>query len=149
MGHRPTRAEHLGETMSDITTALDAYCGAVAALDAEATLACYADDARVFDGMAPWEYADKAAWAKGVHAWLDPLTGAGECRIDRRRITEVGDLAIVDGFAFYAADHTEEGAETTTRFTQVWRRDGDRWLIVHEHTSWPVDDSMKPSFAPA
>lgn len=88
----------------------------MAALDAEATLACYADDARVFDGMAPGGIADKAAWAKGVHAWLDPLTGAGECRIDRRRITEVGDLAIVDGFAFYAADHTEERAETTTQF---------------------------------
>lgn len=129
--------------MTDITTAVDVYCAAVAALDAEATLACYADDVRVFDGMAPWQYPDKSAWAPGVHAWLDPLTGGGECRIDARRITDGGDLALVDGFTFYGADHAagqagehgEGRMETTTRLTQVWRRDGDRWLIVHEHTS--------------
>lgn len=99
------------------------------------------DDARVFDGMGPWEYADKAAWVPAVHAWLDPMSGVGECRIDRRRITQVGDLALVDGLTFYGGDLDGERAETTTRFTQVWRRDGDRWLIVHEHTSWPLDEA--------
>lgn len=149
--------------MTEITTAVDAYCAAVAALDAEATLACYADDVRVFDGMVPWEYTDKAAWARGVHAWLDPLSSAGKCRIDRRRIVAGSDLALVDGFTFYGADEgldeaggarpgepasDTERMETTTRFTQVWRRDADRWLIVHEHTSWPVDETMHPAFEP-
>lgn len=134
--------------MSDFTTTLDAYCDAVAALDPTAVLAHYAADTRVFDGMGAWEYGDKAAWGPAVHEWLTPLSGEGVCRIDRRRVTELGDLALVDGLTFYGADLDGERAEVTSRFTQVWRRDGGTWHIVHEHTSWPLGDDMKGLPAP-
>ena len=126
--------------MTTITDALDRYGNAIRALDPEALVACYATDARVTDGMHVWRHDTRDAWAAWVHEWLGMLEQPSEFRIDHDRVLESGDLAVVEGNAFYGARLEGDTVGMTTRITLVWRREGDDWLVVHEHTSVPFDE---------
>ncbi|WP_052465936.1 YybH family protein [Mobilicoccus massiliensis] len=132
----------------DIDTTVDGYCTAIANCDAEAVLALCADDIRVFDANGAWEYDGRNAWATRVREWLGNLSGQGECRLDSRRVTAAGDLAVVEGLVYYVADMDGERVACTTRLTQAWRREGERWLLAHEHTSFPLDDETGAALPP-
>ncbi|MBV9075592.1 MAG: nuclear transport factor 2 family protein, partial [Acidobacteria bacterium] len=60
-------------------------------------------------------------------------------------VTAVGNLGY--GYSFqHVAGKTKNGntMDVTLRVTDVYRKSGDKWLIVHEHVSVPVDlDSGK------
>lgn len=122
---------------------IDAYINAYEALDVEAFLALYADDARVFDSAEPAEYPDKAAWRGQVVGWFSSLerNGEAECDFEDVEIIETAELAVVNGHIEYEGTivGTDEEVELESRATFVLQKFDDQWLIIHEHTSIPVE----------
>ena len=120
-------------------TFFDTYTQAVSSLEPSTLLALYSEDARVFDSMAPDEYADKAAWAEMVEEWLGGLR-EGTATVRDGQVIESDDLAVLTGHVTYAGVLEDgEDVEVECRITLVLEKVGDTWTIVHEHTSVPID----------
>ncbi len=133
--------------MTGIDAAFDAYRDAVWARDADALLALYAPDVRVFDTWGIWSHEGIEGWAAAVRGWLGSL-GAERVAVEvsDRRIVEGQDLASASACVTYAAI-AEDGRRLRSMQNRLsWvlaRRDG-RWLIIHEHTSVPIGhDDLK------
>lgn len=139
-----------GNTMTDrpgTDAVLAAYTAAVWERDLEALLTLYADDTRIFDVFDHWSYDGRDAWRTAIAAWFASM---GEERVrvefdDVRTLGIAGTDAVVTVSALIT--YREEGGSAddaaansmTNRLSWVLRRDGDAWVIAHEHTSVPID----------
>ena len=120
---------------------LDRYAAAVLARDADGLLALYDPDVRVFDTWAVWSYDGAVAWRAAVDGWFGSLVDE-RCRVTFDDVRIVGDagLAAMSAVVTYTAI-TPDGAALRSmqnRIDWVLRAGGDRWRVVHEHTSVPV-----------
>jgi len=94
----------------------------------------------VFDVVPPRQYVGAAAYRKDWEDFLAIFKGPLKFAIS--------DLAIMAGrtLAYSHSIQRVSGTDTkgkpidlTVRVTDVYRKIGGRWLIVHEHVSVPVD----------
>jgi len=135
-----------------MTTEIRAVVGeleaAMRAGDATAVVALYAADAVRYDLAPPLRHTGEEVHdAAGLQSWFDGFGGSVGY--------EVHDLAVTagDGVAFAYSlnkmyDPSPEGRfELWFRATYCLVRDGERWLLAHEHTSTPF--YMDGSFAAA
>jgi len=103
--------------------------------DAAAITALYAPDALIFDLAPPLSHRIDPA---GLAAWLGTWQGSVEREAKELGLAASGDLAVWYGFFHTSA--TTSGGENAAwweRATIVFRRAGDGWKIVQEHTSVP------------
>jgi ketosteroid isomerase-like protein len=110
--------------------------------DVDGIMACYAPGTSlfVFDAIPPREYPSWEAYKKhweGLFACYPcPLSNT----ISEQSITVVGSVAyghsIQSGF-FTRKDGSK--VNSAVRVTDVYRKINGKWLIVHEHVSFPVD----------
>ena len=123
-----------------IRQALAAYQSAVLAKDVDAFVALYADDALIYELWGTWTH-DIASWREMAKGWFEFLG-------DQRSVVEAhgvrtqvsGDMALLTASLTY---HAVDAAGTQlrsldNRLSWVLRQRGDRWLVVHEHTSAPL-----------
>lgn len=128
----------------DVRALLDVYSESAHAQDTDRFLTLFADDVRIFDLWNTWEYVGAEAWRESVVGWFSSL---GDDRVVVSfadvDVTVGGDLASVSAFATYAAVSSsgERLRQLQNRLTWVLARRDGRWLVTHEHTSSPVDDS--------
>ena len=132
---------------ADIEALEKRYIDAFNARDLKGIMACYAPGKSlfVFDAVPPRAYpswdAYKRDWESLFSAYPGPLSYA----ISEQSITVVGSVAyghnIQTGY-FTRKDGSR--VDVVVRVTDVYRKIKDKWLIVHEHVSFPVDiDSGK------
>ena len=123
-----------------IRQALAAYQSAVLAKDADAFVAIYADDARIFELWGTWEH-DIASWREMAKGWFAFL-GDGTSKVEAHdvRVTMSGDMALLTAFLTYrAVDASGQALRSLdNRLSWVLRERGGRWQVVHEHTSVPI-----------
>jgi ketosteroid isomerase-like protein len=103
--------------------------------DAAAITAHYEPDAAIFDLAPPLSHTVDRA---GLAAWLGTWQGPVEREAKELGLTTSGDLAVWHGYFHTSA--TTPGGENAAwweRATIVFRRAGDGWKIVQEHTSVP------------
>ncbi|MCI2959221.1 nuclear transport factor 2 family protein [Agromyces atrinae] len=133
---------HESEVVEAIT---DSYIEAVAAQDAEALLALYAPDVRVFDLWTEWSFEGVDAWTRQITAWFDSIDGgAVRASFDDLTIrgTTSSGVVVADGYVAYASTDADGTPRSMlNRLTWVIEKRDDAWLITHEHTSAPVDES--------
>lgn len=122
--------------------ALDAYAAAVAAKDADAFAALYADEVRVFDLWGRWELRGLPAWRAMAQDWFGSLGGetvaVSHADAHSQAGTQLAYGHAVLTYTAYAADGRRLRS-LDNRISLVLARRGDGWKIVHEHTSAPVD----------
>ena len=135
---------------------LAAYAAAVAAQDTDALLALYAPEVVVFDLWGEWAYHGAPAWRAAVEEWFGSLDGEQvEASFTEVEAQQSGgaagpapgplagewlSLSALVTYRNFAATG-EPGRSMLNRLTWVLRREGEGWLIVHEHTSAPADPS--------
>jgi uncharacterized protein (TIGR02246 family) len=117
-----------------VTAATAAWAEAFNSRDPKRIVALYAPDA-VFWGTTAKTIATTPAaiWEYFKDAGQRPWTRVS---IDAQHPRVFGAIAIVSGS--YTFSEVRDGASTNVRaarFTFVFRRDGDRWLIVEHHSS--------------
>ena len=99
--------------------------------DPEGYLEITADDVTYFDPFVAYRVDGIAA----LRAWYEPIRG--KIRIDRDeildpRVQTIGDAAIL---TMQYVSHGSEGAKRWN-CTEVYRRSGSEWRIVHTHWSF-------------
>lgn len=120
---------------------LEAYRAAVYDRNADAFLALYHPDARVYDTWGVWVYEGTAARQSAIADWF---SGLGDERVevsfDSVQVTEESHLAVLTATGRYTAMASDGQAlrSMENRFTWALQRDGGGWFILHEHTSTPI-----------
>lgn len=131
-------------------TLIARYTAAATALDKDALLALYAPDVRLFDLMRPWQVRGTEDWGTSVDSWFadvgtDPEVTASD--IDVRTTAEMAVLTMRMDYYHVNADGEREGMPN--RLTWVAIPNGDDWVIVHEHTSVPLNEETMSPFLEA
>ena len=115
---------------------------AVEAKDANAILANYmpGNSLLVFDLIPPREYR---GWDAYLKDWQGVLAGCADkpkMEITDLATESAGSLAYSHSLQhFTCTDPKGNKVDITMRTTDVYRKTGGKWLIVHEHNSVPVD----------
>jgi ketosteroid isomerase-like protein len=132
----------------DIRALIESFNQAHRDKDAAAIVAPYTPDAAVFDLAPP--LAHRGVDLRQKQAWLDTWDGPIGRESRDFSITVTGDFAFCHGY--YRLSGTPKAAGRSISFwmraTVCLSRSGDRWRIVHEHTSVPfyMDGSLRPAF---
>jgi uncharacterized protein (TIGR02246 family) len=125
-----------------IRTLYDHYTAAVAARNLDAIMVLYANDVVVFDAFLPRKYVGIAAYRKDYEDFFAAYPGPVKAQVSDLTITVVGSVAYAYGIDHWTVtDAQKKAADLTFRFTDVLRKKHRKWLIVHEHVSFPVDPS--------
>jgi ketosteroid isomerase-like protein len=127
---------------SQINTLIEKYRLAFEARDVNAIMSAYApgDGVFVFDAIPPRDYPTWDEYRKDWEGLFKTFPGPVKDKISDLTLVVDGSMAYshrIEDTHFTAADGTEK--EMVTRVTDVYRKISGKWLIVHEHVSFPVD----------
>ena len=118
------------------------FSAAVKAKDINQIMSVYVPDERlfVFDAVPPRQYVGAKAYRKDYEAFFAAFPGPAASEVTDLRITVAGTLAFSHGIDTWTLTD-KEGTRVTLvfRVTDVYRKIKGKWLIVHEHLSFPVD----------
>ena len=127
--------------LAQIEALEDALTKAVNARDLDAVMAAYLDNDSlfVFDVVPPRQYAGAAAYRAD---WKNLLAGPISYRTSDFVVETHGTIAFGHKI-FHAVGTDGDGHpyDFTARVTDVYRKIDDKWVIVQEHVSVPVDVS--------
>lgn len=96
----------------------------------------------VFDAVPPREYPSWDDYKRDWETLFSQYPGPASDKMTELRITVVGPVAYghhIEDSQFTQKDGTKK--EFVVRVTDVYRKFKDKWLIVQEHVSFPVDIS--------
>jgi uncharacterized protein (TIGR02246 family) len=127
-------------TQSEVSALLDSQADAMRTKDLDGLMSLYSPDVAYFDTVPPLQYAGSAALRERFLRWFAGWHGSFEMEIRDLHIVASGDLAVAYRFS-RARGTLKNGqkAESWVRATSCCQRSNNRWLITHEHVSWPVD----------
>ena len=133
--------------MKEVEALFETYKNAVFQKDVEAFAALFDEKVRVFDMWVLWTYDGLTAWREMAKEWFGSL-GADQVVVtfDDIQIEAAGDLATATAFVRFAAisEKGEALRYLENRLTWVARKKGGSWVIIHQHTSSPIDfETMK------
>lgn len=115
---------------------------AVNAKDINGIMAYYSPDENlvVFDAIPPRQYVGATAFRKDWEGFLAVYPASLHAEVSDWKTEADGNLAYGHGF-FRTTGPDKDGKplDLTVRVTDVYKKINEKWLVVHEHVSWPVD----------
>jgi uncharacterized protein (TIGR02246 family) len=117
---------------TQIRALVEQWAGAVRAKDMEGALANHADDIVMFDVPMPLQSTGMKEYRKTWELFFDHSPG-GPGSFD---VTELR-VAASDSVAYCHA--LVKIFDSKVRVTMGLRREGEQWLIAHEHHSYPIE----------
>lgn len=137
----PPMAKSAGPSDEAQIRALEArFAAAFRAKDVNAIMKAYATDGLfVFDVVPPRQYPSAAAYRKDWTGFLGSLKGPIKVDISDLKIGVGGNLAYSHSIQSVSGTNAKGPMALTVRVTDVYRKQGGAWKIVHEHVSVPVD----------
>jgi ketosteroid isomerase-like protein len=108
--------------------------------DIDRLMSLYSPDIIYFDVVPPLQYAGAPALRGRFLQWFDGWKGSIGMEIRDLNILVSGDIAVAHWLS-RASGTLKNGHEVGSwvRATSCCQRSNHRWLITHEHVSWPVD----------
>jgi uncharacterized protein (TIGR02246 family) len=117
-----------------------AFAAAVKARDLDAIMKVYSPDVLVFDVSPPRQYVGAAAYREDWKGFLAAFPGPIQFEVTDLVVSAGGALGYGHSIQHVSGkDAKGKPTEVTVRVTDVYRKAGGTWLIVHEHVSVPVD----------
>ncbi|WP_432174637.1 nuclear transport factor 2 family protein [Streptomyces sp. Tue6028] len=111
--------------------------------DFDRAMACYAPDVEVFHPVSGLEQHGIEALRKAEELWFSTLAGPVEREVLDFRLRVDESIAFSHALVRMRAELvTGDTLDTTARVTTGYRAAGDRWQIVHQHTSVPFDSPV-------
>ena len=130
-----------------VESLFETYKNAVFQKDAEAFAAIFDSNVRVFDMWVLWSYDGLPVWREMAKEWFASLgTNRVVVTFDDIQIEATGEMALATAYVRFAAisETGEELRYLQNRLTWVARKKAENWIIIHQHTSGPVDfETMK------
>ena len=119
-------------TSSTISELFDKWNNALQTGDPDQVVACYAKDAILLPTVSnKVRHNHEEIRDYFVHFLAKKPYG----RIDEGNIRIFGDLAINSGLYTFALTQDGQTADVGARFTYVYQKQGDDWLIIEHHSS--------------
>lgn len=118
------------------------FGAAVRARDINKIMSVYIADQSlfVFDVVPPRQYVGAKAYRKDFEEFLGLFPGPIKFEASDLSITAAGTLGYSHRIDTWdVTDKNGKPVKLVFRVTDVYRKINGRWLIVHEHVSWPVD----------
>ena len=118
------------------------YDAAVKAKDVSAIMSFYVPDESlfVFDATIPRQFVGAKAYRKNYESFFAAFPGPLESQNTDIAVAASGTLGYsrcID--TWHATDKAGRKSTFVFRVTDVYRKIGGRWLIIHEHVSFPAD----------
>lgn len=135
---RPLGAAATAAAESEIRQLIDTFLSAVRAKDLDKIISLCAPNITSFDVMGPLAFVGRdtyrKAWEKGFAAMTSP-------RIEPRdlHIAVSGDVAFAHSLSHLAASSPRGAMDFWSRWTGCFQRINGKWLLTHEHVSFPTD----------
>jgi ketosteroid isomerase-like protein len=117
----------------DVRQALAEWAEAVRAADADRAVAGRSEDVVLFDVVPPAVVAGRAAYRAAWELFWE-AQGRGEFDVSGLAVVAGDDVAFAYGLITVGAAGSEG---FPIRLTVGLRREGDRWVVLHEHHSPP------------
>jgi ketosteroid isomerase-like protein len=126
----------------------DQFAAAVRAKDLDAIMKVYApgSDLFVYDIVPPRQYVGADAYRKDWKSFVDTFKGPIKFTISDLSIDAAGKMAYSHSAQHVSGTDTKgKPVDFIARVTDVYRKLGGDWRVVHEHVSVPVNmDTGKP-----
>ena len=139
---------------AEIDASLQRLVAAVNAKDINGIMAYYSpgESLLVFDALPPRQYVGATAYRKDWEGFLAAYPTGVHAEASDWKVETEGNLAYGHGiFRTTGQDKDGKPLDLTVRVTDVYKKINGKWLVVHEHVSWPVylatgkaDFSSKP-----
>ncbi|WP_328665045.1 nuclear transport factor 2 family protein [Streptomyces sp. NBC_00328] len=114
--------------------------------DIDRAMACYAPDVEVFHPVGGMEQSGADALRKAQEQWFATLAGPADREVLDFRVRIDESVAFSHALVRLRAPLVNGTTlDTTARVTTGYRAAGDRWQIVHEHTSVPSAAGRPPA----
>jgi uncharacterized protein (TIGR02246 family) len=126
----------------ELESLFQTYKTAVFQKDTEAFASIYDENVIVFDTWQQWSYEGLAAWLEMVKGWFASLGSDNDVvTFEDIKVHQHEDMAVLTAVMKFTAvsDKAEELRYLQNRLTWVARKKDDRWKIIHQHSSSPVD----------
>ena len=127
---------------AEIDASLQRLVAAVNAKDINGIMAYYSADESllVFDALPPRQYVGATAYRKDWEGFLAAYPTGVHAEASDWKVETEGNLAYGHGiFRTTGQDKDGKPLDLTVRVTDVYKKINGKWLVVHEHVSWPVD----------
>ncbi len=143
---------HAADTVDADKAAINAsvqrWAAAVEARDLDGIMAYYVPDDSLFvyDVIPPRQYVGTAAFRKDWQETLAAYVGPIQTSVADWTIDVEGDFAYAHGTArLTGKDKDGKPMDSNVRVTDIYKKTGGKWLVVHEHVSVPIDPiTLKP-----
>ena len=112
------------------------------AKDINGIMAYYTPDESllVFDALPPRQYVGATAYRKDWEGFLAAYPNGVHAEVSDLKVETEGNLGYSHGiFRTTGQDKDGKPLDLTVRVTDVYKKINGKWLVVHEHVSWPVD----------
>jgi uncharacterized protein (TIGR02246 family) len=130
----------MASTESEVKALFDNQFEAMRTKNIDRLMSLYSPDVVYFDVVPPLQYVGAAALRGRFLQWFDGWKSAISMEMRDLRILSSGDLAVAHWLSRASGALTNgHDAGSWVRATSCCRRLDHKWLITHEHISWPVD----------
>jgi ketosteroid isomerase-like protein len=131
------------QTQSDesaIRAQIDRRIQAIRSKDVDAVLSTYAQNVETFDLMSPLANHGADAVRKRLSDWLGSFEGPLDYGLRDVTLAVAGDVAFDHHFTHvHGTTKTGQTIDMWFRETLGYRRVKGEWVVVHQHSSVPVD----------
>lgn len=132
----------------ELQATLDSWAEACRSKEVARIMAHYGEDVVAYDAIGPLRFVGRPAYQAHWQACMEMCSGGALFEIHEPTFIAGGDLGVAH-YLLHCGGADEQGQLQSSwmRVSQCLRRQGERWLIVHEHFSMPCDmDSGKTCF---
>jgi uncharacterized protein (TIGR02246 family) len=134
-----TTEQRASET--EIRTLIETWATAVQAGDLDGVLADHSEDIQMFDVPPPNEVRGIAAYRETWPPFLDRLKQGATFEIVSLEVTAGDDVAFATALLRCGTDEElRKDPDTCLRLTLGLRKEDGRWIVSHEHHSFPARD---------
>ena len=125
--------------VAQVREMIEDWTKAIRAKDTHAIMSHIAPDVLLFDLAPPLQYAGADAYRTSLQEWFATFSGQVGYEIRDLQITTSGSIGFSRSLNRISGTRTN-GEETNVwvRATVCYRKDNDRWVVVHEHASVPL-----------
>lgn len=120
----------------------DRFAAAIKAKDLDGVMAMYTRDenAVYFDAFTPRQYVGYTAYRKDYEEFFKSFPGPSSSEIYDLHVVSSGDLAYASSIDKWVVTGADKKRITMVfRSTDVFQKINGKWLVIHEHLSFPVD----------
>ncbi|UVE17680.1 nuclear transport factor 2 family protein [Pseudomonas sp. LS44] len=133
-------ANPLHGDLAQLHALLDSWAQGFQAKDVDQVMSTYSEDIVAFDAIQQLQFKGRDAYRAHWQACMAMCPGLPTYAVSEQNISISGELAIAHYLGHCGGTDAEGNCQGGwSRVTQGFRKLNDRWLIFHEHFSFPVD----------